>query len=155
MRRFLRYLRIAYTLVSAIACVLMICLWAYSNLWVDSFGLPVSETTCFEFHSLPNEFGIGFDDRRLGGEAWHTQTPTDDWFQAYWAYYATTYSAEPSFAIRHQMVYMPDWFGVLLAATSLVVALMLGQKWRFSLRTLLIITTLAAIALGELVYAFR
>jgi hypothetical protein len=47
---------------------------------------------------------------------------------------------------------VPDWFSVLVTAT-LVAAPWL--RWRFSLRTLLIATTLVTVVLGLIVYATR
>jgi hypothetical protein len=49
-------------------------------------------------------------------------------------------------------IIVPDWFLVLLSA-ALAVALWL--PWRFSLRTFLIATTLAAVLLGAIVYRTR
>ena len=155
MRRCVRYLRIAFSVISGIACVLLICLWAYSNVSVDNFTLPVSETTNFSFTSFPNEIAIGFYDRRLEEHTWHHQTPTDEWLQHYWSYYATPWSATPYFTIREGIVCLPYWFVVLFAALSSVVALLFGTAWRFSLRTLLIAMAVLAVALAEIMYILR
>jgi hypothetical protein len=50
------------------------------------------------------------------------------------------------------VLYLPYWFPVLVAGT---VAIVPWLRWRFSLRTLLIATTLVAVLLGLLVYAAR
>jgi hypothetical protein len=49
---------------------------------------------------------------------------------------------------------VPHWFGVLILATLAGVP-WIRWKWRFSLRTLLITTTLVAALLGLIVYAVR
>jgi hypothetical protein len=49
-------------------------------------------------------------------------------------------------------VQLPHWFLVVLTAAFTVIRWM---KWRFSLRTLLIATTLVAVALGAIVLAAR
>ncbi len=48
--------------------------------------------------------------------------------------------------------YIPHWFVIILAATSGIVPWL---RWHFSLRTLLIATTLIALVLGLAVYAAR
>jgi hypothetical protein len=47
---------------------------------------------------------------------------------------------------------VPDWFLVLVSATFAVAPWL---RWRFSLRTLLFATTLAALALGLIVWSVR
>ena len=47
---------------------------------------------------------------------------------------------------------MPHWFLVLVVAT---LSALPWFRWRFSLRTLLIVTTLIAVALGAIGYAVR
>jgi hypothetical protein len=46
----------------------------------------------------------------------------------------------------------PHWFAILIAGA---VAVATWIRWRFSIRTLLIATTLVAVVLGAVVYAIR
>jgi hypothetical protein len=49
----------------------------------------------------------------------------------------------------------PYWFFVLFSGTAAVVPWIHEVRWHFSLRTLLIATTLVAVVLGLAVYANR
>ncbi len=57
------------------------------------------------------------------------------------------YTAATSIAVR-----VPCWFAVLMSATLTAVPWI---RWRFSLRTLLVATTLVAVVLGLAVWAVR
>ena len=59
-----------------------------------------------------------------------------------------------SFAADSTGLIMPHWFGVLIFASLAGIPWTLW-RWRFSLRTLLIATTLVAVVLGMIVYAVR
>jgi hypothetical protein len=65
------------------------------------------------------------------------------------------------FLIRHNgwgksfLVCVPYWFLVPLAAAFAIGPWVKRFKWHFSLRTLLIATTLVAVLLGAIVYAIR
>jgi hypothetical protein len=50
---------------------------------------------------------------------------------------------------------IPHWFAVMVLATLAAAPWIRKLKWRFSLRTLLIATTLLAMVLGLIVYAAR
>jgi hypothetical protein len=52
-------------------------------------------------------------------------------------------------------LYVPHWFLVLLATTFATLPWIRYFEWRFSLRTLLIATTLVAVVLGLIVWAVR
>jgi hypothetical protein len=51
-------------------------------------------------------------------------------------------------------IYLPDWFAILTVSALSAVPWIRWSK-RFSLRTLLIATTLVAVVLGAIVYAVR
>jgi hypothetical protein len=53
------------------------------------------------------------------------------------------------------LLFLPYWPVVLLASTLAVLGVLPWLRWRFSLRTLLIATTLVALVLGAIVYAVR
>ena len=150
-----RKLRIAWSVGWGVLCLLLIVWWANSNISVDKFALPVNQATYFKFLSLPNEFAIGLDDSGLSSGTWHGHIPTDDWLHDYFMYCGNPWSATPSFFVEDEFVIFPHWFGVLLSATFTVAPLMLNLRWRFSLRTLLIATTLVAVVLGLVVAVIR
>jgi hypothetical protein len=52
-------------------------------------------------------------------------------------------------------VSVPVWFPLVLAAISATLPWVHKLRWHFSLRTLLIITTVAAVLLGAIVYSFK
>jgi hypothetical protein len=56
---------------------------------------------------------------------------------------------------RLWLTVLPQWFIAALFATLATVPWIRHSKWRFTLRTLLIATTLVAVVLGAIVYAVR
>jgi hypothetical protein len=141
--RLTRYLRIAVTALSVTACVLLIALWVRSYRWTDSTmtqpqatsyrgKLIVAEMFVFEFKrptaiSSPPKYRFGiFSSSDVG----HELSPIN-----------------PLFTI-------PYWSFVLVSG-ALAVAPWIRWSNRFSLRTLLIATTLVAVALAAIVYAAR
>jgi hypothetical protein len=52
-------------------------------------------------------------------------------------------------------LFVPYWFLVVIAGISAALCGIPWVKWHFSLRTLLIATTLVAVGLGVIVYASR
>jgi hypothetical protein len=146
-----RKLRIAWSVTWGVLTVLLIILWANSNVSVDKFAVPVTQATYFKFVSVPNQFGIGFDDEAFTDGAICTHTPTDEWLHDYFADNGSPWSEEPSFFKEGGCVAVPYWFGVLIPATFTLAPLLFELRWRFSFRTLLIATTLLAVALGLIV----
>jgi len=63
------------------------------------------------------------------------------------------------FGVRHlpdrSIVFLPYWFLAIAMATSASLPWVSRCRWRFSLRTLLIATTLVAVVLGLIVYVSR
>jgi hypothetical protein len=146
-----RKLRIAWSVAWGVVAVLLIVLWAYSNVSVDKFALPVTQATYFKFGLFPNEFYVEVDDRGLDNGTWHEYASVDDWLPEYFAYYGVPWAAEPSFNLKNQRVLFPCWFAVLLSATLAVAALMFG----FTVRMLLLAMALAAVVLTEIVWALK
>jgi hypothetical protein len=152
----LKYLRIAVTALSLTACVLLIALWVRSyrrgvTAWVQPtaarsvmFGSRWGRLTlCMEpgfarrfirvTHSIDDE-SPPMD--RKAFEFRRRYVVNDDgglgWLRGY-----------------SRTVIFPHWFAVALVG---VVAVAPWLRWRFSLRTLLIATTLVAVGLGTVVY---
>jgi hypothetical protein len=55
----------------------------------------------------------------------------------------------------HRAIQFPHWFAVTLLTTIALLPWSLSHRWRFTLRTLLIATTLVAIVLGLIVWAAK
>jgi hypothetical protein len=164
MRKSLRYLRIAFSATCLIACVLLIGLWVRSYWWNDSAIGPISRTRILvSFSSLgrlggrlddPTKFAAGWhfihsshakrlkedeEDLRSAGVVVSKPKPTS------WPVFGQCWDS--NFRVAHGLV-------VLFFATLGIVAAPF-IKWRFSLRTLLIATTLVAVVLGLIVWAVR
>jgi hypothetical protein len=146
-----RKLRIAWSVFWGVACVLLIALWVRSYWWRDLWQTYIppkailllsSEEGQAVAHleisdSAPGDYGLGLSsyDEPAYRAGWHGRE-----FEFRWYRYPNGVE-----------VFMPHWFIVTLAAA-------LGTiPWirRFSLRTLLIATTLIAVVLGLAVYAAR
>jgi hypothetical protein len=149
MMRF-RKLRIAWSVLWGIACVLLIVSWIRSYWSYESFcyrgpkeavGVETAwGTTWFYRNSSPD---------RTRGTGWHVsryeQSPFDKPD-------ATVFGFDWHWESDVFWVGLPHW----LAATALAALAALPRlRWRFTLRTLLIATTLVAVVLGLVVYMAR
>jgi hypothetical protein len=154
MRKFLLYLRIAFSATCLIACVLLIMLRVRSRHWEDEayFSVvrqKVSLHSCYG--AIGAEIYIGGADLIPSGIGSH-------WFKdlnasgivSPWRFSCSVASL-PSIgaAVQPLVCYVgvPHWFAVFVAATLAAVPWL---RWsnRFTLRTLLIATTLVAVVLG-------
>jgi len=134
---------------------LLILLWVRSYWWANRFGLPLQGNNVLDCWSFGGELwgDGGFDpfDRFPPGQ-WVVENmqvvdPDDDGVPTQpigiWGFYIQLGGG--SIFIR-----VPYWFLVVLCAPIAALA------WiRFSLRTLLIATTLVAIVLGLIIYSIR
>ena len=154
MSNMLAKLRIAFSALCGIACLLLIVLWVRTKYAIDSFDGPLSKSA--SFHVMSRHGGIGLL-LREANVAWsYDKYPVDRFARSEIELqigYKTAlgfvqYMKSPSvFRIR-----VPYWSLVSLSA---VFASLPWLRWRFSLRTLLIATTLAALLLGAVVYAIK
>ena len=143
-----RKLRIAWSVGWGLACLLLIVLWVRSYSWLDGFTVPVSASSAVGAGTLPGvvvaavrhvpeKFRI---EHRLVTE-WRTMHsgPSQLW--------GGTMLTQSTSA-----VYMPCWPLILVSV------LLGGVPWRkrfgrrFSVRTLLIATTLVAAMMGLIVW---
>jgi len=143
--------------------VLLIVLWVLSYWWNDVAGGPISRTKNVVLGSKQGRMWVRLDNRRQDG--WHfyhmsiaAQLKSIEQIDAREPRrLGTTLYAPPrpvfgpyldgAFSVAHGLA-------VLFFATLGVVAAPC-IKWRFSLRTLLVATTLVAMLLGLVVYAVR
>jgi hypothetical protein len=144
----LKFLRIAVTALSLAACVLLCVLWVQSHQWRhEFFGIPypngtlaiVSKNGTLEFHPFSATANDIFGDRidSLDDELYgYSNIPST---------VGPTGVSSPSAVIPH---------GIALIIFSIAgIAPWLPK--RYSLRTLLIATTLVAVGLGMVVYLVR
>jgi hypothetical protein len=146
-----RKLRIAWSVVWGIACVLLIVMWVRSHYWVEQVFVPIGGCMYFVSGSTPNTFGGGVTDQSPTGTWGKFSMATTDWLEAIFVDNGTPFSTAPVWSFDGTSVMMPYWFG--LVVTSILSVL----PWirRYSLRTLLIATTLVALVLGLIVCAAR
>lgn len=160
-----RKLRIAWSVVCGIACVLLIVLWWRSCFLFDkvSFGTRQSAIIVeslrselqVQFVSTTGEFadphyGIHTEDAPEGNNNYHGP---EQWCAGEFGL-GLNIPDEVNSQWTYSLVRCPHWF---LAIASAIAAFIpwSKQRLRFSLRTLLIATTLVAVVLGAIVYAVR
>jgi hypothetical protein len=137
----LKYLRIAVTALSLTACVLLIALWVRSYTWHDGVWGRFSEARGFHLSSHEGRVQLsmlsflGIVEWRIVHAELIDRVGPPNYFPAFECPLSTfgLYAA------------VPYW--ILLAVTATFAA-GLATKCRFSLRTLLIATTLVAVGLG-------
>jgi hypothetical protein len=135
-----------------LACVLLIVLWVRSYHWVEVVVMPAFANCSIELGNTRGTFGIGIttaqppqfiqqhaDELTQSGDARDPREPSPIWGK-----FVST--AEES------ILFVPAWFLVSLVAATTALPWR-PWRWRFSLRTLLIATTLVAVVLGLAVWA--
>jgi hypothetical protein len=157
--RLIRNLRLAFSAMCGIACLILVVLWvrSYSALesWMGRslhmqsahgklivFTLPVSQK------ALLRKVNPGFNG--------YSKVPFDQFKPS--TELSVAISGSQAFSARYYDVKhictIPFWTAVLFSAV-LPIPSWTKWKWRFSLRTLLIATTLVAVGLGAVVCASR
>jgi hypothetical protein len=144
-----RKLRIAWLVVCGIACVMLIALWVRSYESAIVLNEGITKTHALTLISQRGFCGaVLFDPTVYASPKWGLITVSPQtWGSPSWDF------AIHSKSDRYVQVMAPWWFVVLSVAIMSIIAPQL--KWRFSLRTLLIATTLVAVVLGLVVYAAR
>jgi hypothetical protein len=151
--RFIRGLRIAWSVGWGIITVLLVALWVRSYSWRDEIKGPVTAThgtwmTSYQGRlrliTLPNVlyFPSGWKMQSL------PPSGTTSWIQVP----SRTLGFDITITDKNYfLATAPHWFIILISATLCAAP---WVRWRYSLRTMLIAATLATIGLG-LVVAFR
>ena len=146
-----RKLRIAWSVVWGVAVVLLIVLWVRSYWWADRIGV-FNTPKLFVIGSLCGNIEIG-NHRHTSSvpkRAWEFRTlPLDNSVEYPKPALIGIYTDATGSDIQ---ILMPFWLVTLLVAT---IATAPWIPRRFSLRTLLIGTTLVAILLGLIAWAAR
>jgi hypothetical protein len=157
----LKFFRISLTALSLTACVLLVALWVRSYWWTDDIRWRVSETGTLLLHSAPGKLSLNWFRGKIWDWVWTTRSSQEyareqEEVAELLARAGRPMQPESSFAFRwsdhHFYVRSPHWFLVTLFGIS---AALCGIPWpkRFSVRTLLIATTLVAVGLGMVVAA--
>jgi hypothetical protein len=144
-----RKLRIAWSVGCGMACVLLIVLWVRSFCYCDHVMIPTSHTHSISGWSARGQvFCVYFPsaseflwtsvaaDRNVEHDRGSVVSFLGDWCFNVFSNYGST------------GLTMPYWFPVLMTAALVVLPWAKRISWRFSLRTLLIATTLVAVVLG-------
>lgn len=144
-----RKLRIAFSAVCAIVCLLIFALWVRSNWWADGAVWQFTKARNISWVSHTGRIGVviqsdagsvGFMLGSVSASADPGFLGPDSWF----------YNSDHVDQFGH--VVFPHWFPIVLLAAFAVLPWI---HWRFSLRTLLVVMTLAAVGLGAIVWAVR
>jgi hypothetical protein len=154
----LRYLRGTVTGLCVSVYILLIAIWVRSYWWCDTVvlhGVADRIVTCESLYG-----GIGV---RIYGPPTDYNGPATLRYKRIWAFGTkvqplhesklTTLLGFGGTAIgRSIIIAIPCWF-VTLASTILALVIWRTTRWRFSLRTLLIATSVVAVLLGLVIWA--
>jgi hypothetical protein len=145
-----RKLRIAWSVAWSVVAVLLCVLWVRSHYSVDQIFLPITRSAFVTIGSTPDAIIAGIAGNSPTGTWAMLNMPSGEWLAAV-GESGDSWSGAVAFQIVDGGFVVPHWFGALLFAALAVV------PWirRFSLRTLLIATTLVAVALGLIEWASR
>jgi hypothetical protein len=153
-----RKLRIAFSATCLIACVLLIVMWVRSYRTADEIFAIFSKHR-FSFHS---EFGglsaVSHAPANVpNGAIWTQREPTAIISPSRFQFASQLVPSPFRFAMPEVQTTasVPHWFLVVSATILATLPWIRQLRWRFSLRTLLIATTLVAVVLGAIVYVAR
>jgi hypothetical protein len=149
--RLIRGIEITWTVCCSIACVLLIVLWVRSYWVVEQRYGPSFGSWTLVSVSLPGVLCFGVTDtpykpiRRDAAEWWTWASKTDDAGHPPYRSKVLGY-----FNCGNGRIDIPYWLAVMLMIAGAV-----APRKSFSLRTLLIATTLVAVVLGTIVWAVQ
>ena len=151
-----RKLRIAWSVFWGFAALLLIVLWVRSYWWVEEFAVPL--TNKYYFGAAYSPGCIGFAIHPMGQLSSSKikrfqRFPTESWLEAIRQDRLQNISRIwGTFDFRRHSYIAPDWFVLIVLAALAVAPWIRHLRWQFSLRTLLIVTTLVAVGLGLIVW---
>jgi hypothetical protein len=142
-----RKLRIAWSVAWGIAAVLLVVLWVRSYSGVDGFLVPRTNSCGLRLASFHGRIGGEPDDTATEWR-WLSETVNLDGFD--WVKWDR---ATPRWILKNDgTISVPHWFPISIAG------ILSAAQWlprRFTVRTLLIATTLVAVGLGLIVWLSR
>jgi hypothetical protein len=152
-----RKLRIAWSVGWGALCLLLIALWVRSQAGMDELYVGFRAYQQIRIHTRPDGLRIHIDELRkpvFRAWRWRYIAPYEQRFRSPvfpWEYDEQVAGFADEYSRGHLALAIPYWF---LTLTCAVAAVLLAPKtrWRFSLRTLLIATTLVAVALGVIAW---
>jgi hypothetical protein len=153
-----RKLRIAWSVGWGIACVLLVVLWVRSYWWCDQICKDISPALYTLCYSTEGEIELYWypdpNEVSKNGTGWQVfHVPGEDWsrLNGYMTALDRVNGGFPTrnFEFTKHGLKIPIWFLSLVAAASAAVPWL---SWRYSLRTLLIATTLVAVVLGTIAW---
>ena len=140
-----RKLRIAWSVVCGMFCLLLIVLWVRSFYRYDEVLVTVSDNIGVWLESMPGQMNVS----RLSavGGIWILRSTSieEEW----------EFPPHVGLTVKDGRVWIPHWFPAWLLAMFATLPWMRQLSWRFSLRTLLIAMTLVAAGLGLIVALSR
>jgi hypothetical protein len=146
--RLVRALRITWTAVWGIAAVLLVTMWVRSYWWAEEVTVPVPGGQSIGLSTAPGSMAVVINPS-WGTPPWIViNTVVDEWIP-------TDYEHSRVggyFGSHANWVRAPFWFSLLIVA---MFATLPWLSWHFSIRTLLIATTLVAVALGLIAWLTR
>jgi hypothetical protein len=137
----LKYLRITVTALTLTACVLLIALWVRSYWWVDAvyvahtYSAGCIQGNVYMMPEIANSEPAHVVEHDIG--------PID---------IRSILNSDGKTVLSVDGRVVPIW---ALIASIAIFAMLFWLRWRFSLRTLLIATTLVAVGLGAIAYMAR
>ena len=147
MQRLLGYLRIGFSAGCGVVCLLMIVWWVRSYTWADGFHVKLLPTEYMQVHAGDGRMCIWFEHKPINKwYSWHADqitepTPPDDPHRIPWL----DIHSWPTFT----RVYTAHWLLTVVAGSLAVI------PWcprKFTLRGLLIFTTVIATVVGVIVW---
>jgi hypothetical protein len=156
--RYLRVLRITWTLCWVVAALLLVVLWIRSYWWVEIIHLPRGTSGGFNVGYIPGLLAFGV--YRSSGPNQVTRIPTSSWANTLSRFYAGQTPSQLAGGTLKRVdattVLVPFWIPTLgiisLGLAPWFQRVVRRFPCRFSLRTLLLAITLLSILLGLVVW---
>jgi hypothetical protein len=139
-----RKLRVAWSVGWGIACVLLIVFWVRSRWVVEVLAIPIASNWAVAIGSISDSVALSVSD----SPSWKTTSiPANEW--EIMVKFGGLKFPSPIWGGRLRttsltVLLIPCWMPIALSTTLATVPWLTRIKWRFSLRTLLIATTLIA-----------
>ena len=147
-----RKLRIVCSVVFAIAALAVAGLWVRSHWYLDEYWVSSGPTRAFGVYSAKGSAFIARQERKPNPSNYVVGYNYLDIDQCTLAAARTILGFGVGSDSDTSFVRAPCWFAAVLLG---VFAATPWLRWRFSLRTLLIVTTVVAVVLGVIVWAVK